>query len=96
MARLFVYSDNLAARAELRTYETDDGETAYAAFCAGCSRGSEDGIDLLADSRERWHPEDAQQATAIHVDSCKRCADPNCLTRERHDAGRRCRIASLL
>jgi len=91
MARLFVYSDNLAARVELRTCE-EMGDAAYAAFCAGCSRGSEHGFDLLADSRDRWHAEDAQEVAAIHVDGCKRCADSRCLIRDPHDEGRRCRF----
>jgi hypothetical protein len=92
VARLFVYSDNLAARVEL--CEGTDGVTA--AFCAGCSRGSEDGIDLLADTHERFHAEDAQQVAAIHVDRCKRCAHEQCLVQKPHGAGRRCLRPDLI
>ena len=86
MARLFVYSDNLTARVEI---DDPSGEGEYHAACVGC------GIDVVRDSRERFHFEDAVQAAAIHVDACKRCADPDCRTMGRHDAGHRCRKPML-
>lgn len=91
MARLFVFSDNLAARVELTTYD-DGGEEAYAAICAGCNRtrvGT--GDDLLADTHERWTLADAEQVATLHADGCTRCADPECHAIGRHDAGHRCR-----
>jgi hypothetical protein len=87
MARLFVMSDNLAATVEIR--RTDEGDCAV--FCIGCSAGSDDGVDLVADTHERFNLEDAEQVAALHADRCKRCADPDCRTEGRHDAGHRCR-----
>lgn len=87
MARMFVYSDNLSARVELRV---DDESGDYVAFCSGCSRGDVEPRDLLFNERA-WTAEDVQQFAAIHVDCCKRCADPECLTSGVHDEGRRCR-----
>lgn len=87
MARTFIYSDNLSARVEL----TQDDEGAYVAACAGCNRHVLIRSDLLEESRERFHFEDAEQVAAIHVDQCTRCADPDCQVIPRHDAGRRCR-----
>ncbi len=91
MARTFVFSDNLTARVELvQDQVTGD----WRAYCAGCGperdRGDSD-PDLLRDSHERFVFEDAEQVAAIHVDSCKRCADPDCRTERPHDAGHRCR-----
>jgi hypothetical protein len=91
MARTFVFSDNLAARAELIH---DDVAGEWRAYCAGCSPAYDrydSGPDLLRDTHERFSLEDAEQVAAIHVDQCRRCADPDCRTQGRHDAGHRCR-----
>lgn len=87
MARVFVMSDNLTARVEI-VQDPVDGW--YMAFCAGCSRDQEDPVDLTADT----HTVGMEEAAAIaenHVDRCQRCADPDCRTDVRHDAGHRCR-----
>lgn len=91
MARTFVYSDNLTARVEL--IRSPDGSE-WAAYCVGCSTGREQS-DLLHGAHERFNLADAARVAAIHVDACKRCADPDCRTMGRHDAGHRCRKPML-
>jgi len=89
MARVFVYSDNLAARVEL-VQDSADGR--WAAFCAGCPtspRAQDD--NLLHDTHEQFVFEDAVEVAGIHVDRCTRCADADCRTEGRHDASHRCR-----
>lgn len=84
MARLFVTSDNLAVRVEI----TDmTGMGYYEAKCIGCGR------DVLAE-RESFNLSDAIASAEIHADRCTRCADPDCRTDGRHDAGHRCRKAT--
>jgi hypothetical protein len=82
MARLFVTNDNQTARVEI---EDPVGEGIYYAACVGC------GVDLVRGARSRFNIEDSIEDASIHVDSCKRCADADCRTEGRHDAGHRCR-----
>jgi hypothetical protein len=88
MARLFVFSDNLAARVEL-IRDLLSGE--WRAYCAGCSPAHDPRSDLLRDLHERFNLADAEQEAEQHVDECRRCADPGCRTAGRHDVGHRCR-----
>lgn len=92
MARLFVTSDNLATRIELIQDDTNP-EGALVAICIGCATGRGlDADDLLRGERSRFNLEDAlEEVVSSHADSCPRCADPDCRTEGRHDAGRRCR-----
>jgi len=82
MARVFVFSDNFTTRVEVLTDRPDD----YAFACAGCGGTEQEptgsGARRLAD---------AIDDAGIHADRCKRCADPDCRTEGRHDAGHRCR-----
>lgn len=86
MSRIFVFSDNLAARVEVGR-EPDGGD--YWAHCFGCATASYS--NLVEDSRERFSFEDTAEAAEIHVDACKKCADDACTTPRPHDAGHRCR-----
>lgn len=92
MARLFVTSDNLAVRIELMRDDADP-EGAWVAICAGCVSGRGlDADNLLRDERARFNLEDAiEEIVSPHADRCTRCADPDCRTDGRHDAGHRCR-----
>ena len=92
MARLFVTSDNLAARVELMRDDADP-ESAWVAICSGCATGrGVDADNLLRDERARFNLEDAiEEIVSPHADHCTRCADPDCRTDGRHDAGHRCR-----
>lgn len=91
MARIFVMSDNLAAKVEV----FDDPLTGkYAALCAGCNRGlsATDSTDLLDGERGADHFEDAIEETAYpHADRCQNCADDACMIPTRHVRGHRCR-----
>lgn len=89
MARLFVYSNNLASRVELELSELEEG--AWTARCSGCSRAAGSDPDLLAGERERFNLNDAIEAARMHADGCMRCADTECRNALRHDAGHRCR-----
>ena len=98
MARLFVTSDNLAVRIELMRDDEMDGEGNYIdspwiAICVGCVTGRGlDADNLLRDERARFNLEDAiEEIVSPHADHCTRCADPDCRTDGRHDAGHRCR-----
>lgn len=91
MARVFVFNDNLSARVEI---VKDRAEGWFMAFCDGCSRGLAEPMDLTADTNTVTE-EDATELASLHVDQCKRCADPNCLTTTRHDVGSRCRIRAF-
>jgi hypothetical protein len=87
MARVFVFSDNMAARVEVIA---TDG-VCYA-YCIGCVTGRDSRADdLLEDTHEGYVFEDAVEVASIHADRCTRCADPDCRTEGRHDAGHRCR-----
>lgn len=81
MARLFVTSDNLAVRVEI---EDATGEGDYTAICVGCN------FDVLIGSQAFTLPDVIAEAE-IHADRCARCADTDCRTDGRHDAGHRCR-----
>jgi hypothetical protein len=87
MARLFVMSDNLTARVEI---VQDPVNGWYMAYCVGCSRGQDEPADLTADTNTVTE-QDATEIAGLHADRCKRCADPDCRTEGRHDAGHRCR-----
>jgi hypothetical protein len=87
MSRIFVYSDNLSARAEIGQ-DPDAGEQVYTARCVGCGPTA---ADLVEDTHERFSLEDAAEAAGLHVDSCTKCADDARLTTRPHDAGHRCR-----
>lgn len=93
MARLFVMSDNLATRVELIQDDTMSAEGEWVAICPGCATGRGlDADDLLRGERARFNLEDAiEEIAAPHADRCTRCADPDCRTEGRHDAGHRCR-----
>lgn len=83
MARLFVFNDNLTARVEI-VDTTGAGD--FAAECAGCR------ADILSERAAAGYSEpDAIEEACAHVDRCRRCADPDCRTMARHDAGHRCR-----
>lgn len=87
MARLFVMSDNKYARVEL----IQDSESGWwSAFCCGCITGSGPRADDLLFG-ERFNLDGAVQVAGDHADRCTRCADPDCRTKGRHDAGHRCR-----
>jgi hypothetical protein len=92
MARIFVTSDNQATRVEI---VQDQVNGWYMAFCAGCSRGMVDPVDLTADTNTVTES-DATAIASIHVDACRRCADPNCLNSLRHDVGHRCRFRPFI
>lgn len=93
MARLFVTSDNLVTRIELMQDDSMSSEGAWVATCVGCASGRGlDADDLLRDERARFNLEDAiEEVVSPHADRCTRCADPDCRTAGRHDAGHRCR-----
>lgn len=89
MARLFVMSDNMSAVVEIRR---DDETGAAHAYCVGCVTGRDpEADDLLTDAHECWNIADAMEVAAAHADRCLRCADRDCRTEGRHDAGHRCR-----
>ena len=89
MARMFVMSDNLAARVEL-IQDPATGE--YTAFCVGCpTHRDAHADDLLHDTSERFSLADAERVAAIHADDCRYCADSDCRTDGAHLAGHRCR-----
>lgn len=93
MARLFVHNDNLTARVEIMSDDSEEG--AYVAHCVGHATGR--GLDadsLVANTHERFSLEDTIRAASIHVDHCTRCADDGCRNPDRHDRGRRCRKES--
>jgi hypothetical protein len=87
MARVFVFSDNLTARIEI---VKDPVNGWFMAYCAGCSRGTAEPVDLTAETNTVTE-EDATEIAGPHADRCTRCADPDCRTQARHDAGHRCR-----
>lgn len=83
MARTFVYSDNLTARAEVSVADAEEYGT-WRVLCVGCNR-------WLVDPDEHDSTEDAIAMAETHVDACPRCADDGCRTPRPHDAGHRCR-----
>jgi hypothetical protein len=82
MARTFVFSDNMAARVEIRPIDEVEYGT-WGAFCIGCNRWLDDPIEF--DSTE-----DAVSAAEVHADACQRCADDTCYAIRPHDPGPRC------
>lgn len=88
MARVFVFNNNLTARVEI----VQDAYGTTHAYCIGCVTGRDArNDDLLDGTHERYVFEDAIEVAGIHADGCTRCADPDCRTEGRHDAGHRCR-----
>lgn len=81
MARLFVFSDNLAARVEIGRDANDVPEV----ICAGCN------TNLWPEATEDTPEADLTNEAAIHADRCRRCADDDCYAIRPHDAGHRCR-----
>lgn len=82
MARILIFSDNFTTRVEVLTERPDD----YAIACAGCG-GTEREPTMIG---IRQYDEAIEEAGS-HADRCKRCADPDCRVKTRHDAGHRCR-----
>lgn len=87
MARVFVFSDNLANRVEIEANPLDG---TFSAYCYGCSNL----VDLVGGTHEGASLEDTEQVAEIHVDSCDRCAKDSCTAPRPHDLGHRCRVAS--
>lgn len=83
MARTFVYSDNLAARVEVRVIDDTEYGT-WGILCVGCNRWMPDPVEFDT-------TEDAIAAAEVHADQCPRCADDACRAPRPHDAGHRCR-----
>jgi hypothetical protein len=84
MARVFVMSDDLTRRVEIKADEYDGAS--FAAICAGHPTDN-----LVHDTHEMWSLADTIDVAMTHVDSCTRCADPRCQTPGPHDASDRCR-----
>lgn len=83
MARIFVTSDNQAARVEIVAVG-DEGE--FAAICLAHTRGRPWTNDdsLVRGLHERWNLADTIEVATSHADTCVRCASPDCSVPDPH------------